>query len=371
MNILQIRGDFSDNGPGSQMLAISEELRNRGHNVEIAASGGLLINNIIERGFIFHKLADLARNKRAPWNIISAIIKIRKLLITREIDIVHAHNAATLYLAFFASLTIKRNIKLFHSCRGIELRKYYQWRNWIYINYPGHIFAVSEYTKKMLVAIGVKLENITVTYNGVDLTRFNIDKKEEFRRSIRSEFNIPEDAFVIGIIGKMGFKGHDEIIKAFANLEKDFSNLYVLLVGGGPYLIKFKKLAYNLGISNRLKFAGTRFEAEMFNSAFDVFALPSYWGEMFPNALLEAMSMKTPIISTKLSGIPEIFSKEVGFLINQKDTKALENKLRYLISNQGVRLKMGETARELLLEKFTIERVVDVIENEYRNLSYK
>jgi len=217
----------------------------------------------------------------------------------------------------------------------------------------------------MLTNIGVNPDNITVTYNGVDLRRFNLDKKEEFRKSIRSEFNIPDDAVVIGIIGKMGTKGHDEIIKAFANLEKENQNVFALLVGGGPYLETFKDLAERLGISNRLKFAGIRFEAEKFNSAFDIFALPSYWGEMFPNALLEAMSMKIPVISTRLSGIPEMFTKRVGFLINQKDTKALEEKLRILIEDKETRIKMGETAREHLMEKFTIQRVVDVIENQY------
>jgi glycosyltransferase involved in cell wall biosynthesis len=367
MKILQIRSDFIDNGPGTQMLTLSEALRSRGHIVEVAASGGLLVEKIKEKGFVFHTIDDLARNKRTPWNIISAIKKLRKLLVTREIDIVHAHNAATLYLAFLASKTIKRNIKLFHSCRGIELRKNYQWRNWIYLKYPGHIFAVSEYTKKMLTSIGVKPDNITVTYNGVDLRRFDLNKKEAFRESIRTEFDIPDKAVVIGIIGKMGVKGHDEIIKAFANLEKEYPNIFALLVGGGPFLEEFKNLANRLGVSKRLKFAGTRFESEKFNAAFDIFALPSYWGEMFPNALLEAMSMKTPIISTKLSGIPEMFTKEVGFLIEPKDTKALEEKLRYLIVNEERRLEMGETARNLLMEKFTIQNVVDIIENQYLN----
>ncbi|MEP1151840.1 MAG: glycosyltransferase family 4 protein [Balneola sp.] len=367
MNILQIRGDFIDNGPGTQMLTISEALRKRGHQVEVAASGGLLKEKIIKSGFVFHTIEDLARTKRAPWNILSAIAKLRKLFNEREIDVVHAHNAATLYLSFLASITINRKVKLFHSCRGIELRKNYQWRNWIYLKYPGHIFAVSEFTKNMLVNIGVKPDGISVTYNGVDLSRFDIEKKEIFRKKIRSEFNIPDDAIVIGIIGKMGTKGHDEIIKAFANLEKEFTNVYALLVGGGPFLEEFKLLASNLNVSDRLKFVGIRFEAEMFNSAFDIFALPSYWGEMFPNALLEAMAMKNPIISTKLSGIPEIFTKDIGYLIERKDTQALEEKLRFLIANKEERLKMGNTARELLMERFTIQNVVDIIEMQYLN----
>lgn len=365
MNILQLRGDFSDNGPGTQMLAISEELRNRGHKVEIAASGGLLIKNIIEKGFIFHKINDLARNKRAPWNILFAIKDIRKLLIASHIDIIHAHNAAALYIAYIASLGLKKNFKFFHSCRGIELRKYYQWRNWIYIRYPGHIFAVSNYTKNMLIDVGVNPENITITYNGVDIERFDIKKKEEYRALIRDEYNIPDDAIVIGIIGKMGTKGHDEIIKAFANLEKEFNSLFALLVGGGTYMKDFKQLANKLGVSKRLIFAGIRFEAEMFNASFDIFALPSYWGEMFPNALLEAMSMEVPIISTRLSGIPEIFTKQVGYLIAQRDTNDLENKLRTLILNKDLRLKMGKIARSHLVNNFTIKHVVDTIEKEY------
>lgn len=365
MTILQIRGDFSDNGPGTQMLTISEELTSRGYKVEVAASGGLLKQKIEDKGFPFHQIIELSRDKRNLFNIISAVFKLRRLIVSKNYDIIHAHNAATLYISYFASFFLKRKPRFFHSCRGIELRKYYQWRNWVYINYPAHIFAVSEYTKKMLCKIGVNPNKISVTYNGVDLKRFIISKKNVYRKIIRDEFNIPQNAIVIGIIGKMGFKGHDEIIKVFAKLENDHDNLYAILVGGGPYMNEFKLLAKKLGVSKRLIFAGIRFEAEMFNAAFDIFALPSYWGEMFPNVLLEAMSMEVPIISTRLSGIPEIFTKQVGYLIAQRDTNDLENKLRTLILNKDLRLKMGKIARSHLVNNFTIKHVVDTIEKEY------
>lgn len=365
MKILQIRGEFSDNGPATQMLTIAKNLLVRGYVVEVAASGGLLKETIINEGIHFNLIPELARTSRSPWKVILAILKLRKVFVEREIDVVHAHNAATLYISYFASLFLSRKINLFHSCHGIELRKGYQWRNWIYLNYPGRVFAVSQFTKNELLRIGVPEEKIIVTYNGIDLNRFDISKKAMFRSEIRKEFGIPDDAVVVGIIGRMGFKGHDEIIKAFARMQDEYLNFYALLVGGGPKFDKFKQLAVDLGTNERLLFANVRFDAEKFNSAFDIFALPSYWGEMFPCSILEAMSMATPIISTDLSGIPEILQNGEGFIIKIKDTEALEGRLRELLDDKGLRVSMGEQARKTLLEKFTIETVVDKIEAAY------
>lgn len=367
MKVLQTRGEFADNGPGSQMLTISTELRRRNIDVVIAAAKGSLYEKIVNAGFEYYVIPEMAFKSRSFRNVFISIIKLSKVLKKENITVVHAHNAASLWIAFFASLIagMSRKIRFFQSCRGIEIRKYYGWRNWIYLIQPGKIFAVCEWTKAELVKIGVSAKRIIVTYNGVDLERFDIEQAERYRSDIRKEFSIPEDAFVAGIIGRIGQKGHDEIIKAFAKIKEEVPNMYLLLVGEGPRMIEFQNLVKELGVESKTRFAGLRFDSERFDAAFDVFCLPSFWGEMFPNALLEAMAMGKPVISTKLSGIPEIVNNDVGYLIDILDTDALAKGLKELYSNHEIRSMKGQAAYQKVTSMFTIEQVVNRIGNAY------
>ncbi|WP_103665861.1 glycosyltransferase [Gracilimonas amylolytica] len=367
MNILQIRSEFRDNGPGTQAFHISNELIKRGHKVYAASSGGVMSDKFNEAGIKHFDIESLEINKRNIKNFLKSIFSVYKILDANEIDIVHAHNAASLYIAYIASKFIKRKVNFFHSCRGIELRKYFKWRNLIYLNYPATIFAVAEWTKEQLINIGVDKHKIIVTNNGVDISKYNFNKKAIYRQEVRSQYNIPYNSIVVGIVGAIGVKGHDELIKAFSKLYKDFPNVYLILVGGGDKLEAFKNLAQNLNVSERCVFTGMRMDSHKLHAAFDIFALPSYWGEMFPNVLLESMAYKNPLISTYLSGIPEIVTEEVGFLIEPKDTISLANKLRILLSDKELRIKMGNNGYKKLKNNYTISKVVDKIERAYYN----
>ncbi|MBO6587224.1 MAG: glycosyltransferase family 4 protein [Gracilimonas sp.] len=366
MNILQIRGEFRDNGPGTQSLYISRELIRRGHKVFAISSGGVMVEKFEQNGITHTQIPYIAYGKRNPLNILKSIFLLRKYFDKHTIDVVHAHNAATLYMAYLASRFLKdKEISFFHSCRGIELRKMFTWRNWIYKKYPATIFAVSQWTKEQLINIGVDSKKIIVTNNGVDTDKYDITKKEQFKKEIRDEYKIPYDSIVIGIVGALGSKGHDELIRAFSMIKDEFPDAYLLIVGGGEKLEEFKNLAIEKGISKRCVFTGLRMDSYKLHAAMDIFCLASYWGEMFPNVLLEAMAYANPLISTKLSGIPEIVTEDVGFLIEPKNTRELAEKLKILLKNDNLRAKLGRNAYSKLKSKYTISKIVDKIETAY------
>lgn len=367
MNILQIRGSFEDNGPGTQTLTISTELRRRGHKVTLCSSGGLLKEKIIENKFDFLEIKELALNKRNFLNVIKAINKLRTFFANNNIEVVHAHNAASMYIAYFASILAFKKIKFFHSCRGVELRKNYQWRNWIYKIYPAKLFAVCQFTKDILMSFGVNKDKIIVTYNGVDLKRFKIEDKKEKSIEIRNELNIPIDATVIGIIGRMEVKGHDLLVEAFSKLYSDYPNLYLVLVGSGPEYDFTLNLAKQLGVEERVRFTGFRTDIERLHASFDIFALLSKYGEMFPNAILESLSYGTPFVSSKLSGIPEIAERGCGIVCEIGNVEEIKNALIELLTNDELRNRMSLNALKCIQEEFNIEVVVDKIENAYKS----
>lgn len=371
MNILQLRSEFSDNGPGTQTLTISEELKLRGYRVVFCSSGGKLTEKILKCGYRYRIIKELALEKRNFLNVIKAIFELSKVLKEEEINIVHTHNAASVFLVKIASLLVFKKVKVFQSVRGVEVRENYGWRNWIYkINRFNALFAVSEFTKNILINFGVDANKIIVTYNGTDLSRFDLSKKESYNNEIRKEFNIPFDAKIIGIVGRQdGNKGHRHLIHVLKKLYIKYKDLYIILVGEGTELIPNKALAKELRIMDRVIFTGLRLDVEKLHASFDIFTLLSRKGlEMFPNVIIEAMSYENTFVATNTTGVPETAQNGEGFICECDDLDCFVSKFDLLLTDEELRKKMGEKARTSVENIYNIQEVVNKIERSYLNM---
>lgn len=104
---------------------------------------------------------------------------------------------------------------------------------------------------------------------------------------------------------------------------------------------------------------------ELYRTA-DIFVLPSL-SEGIPVAIMEAMAMQLPVISTRITGIPEIVEDMVnGFLVNPKDPEALAKKIEYLIHHPYLREDMGKKGRKIIEEKFNLDKNVRVLEKWFK-----
>lgn len=364
MKILQIRSEFEDSGPGTQALTIARELRERGHDVEFLACGGALQSEIEEAGFSFHVVPGFRFGERGPVRSVKAIAAIAKIVRERSVELIHGHNAASVQLAYLATLRNARRLPLVQSVRGVELRKWFQWRNWIYKISPAQLLAVCEFTRQTLVDFGVPSERITVTYNGIDPSRFNPDTVDI--QAKRGEFGLAEKV-IVGHIGAMnGFKGQELLVEAVARVKDRYPQVAALLVGDGPSRELIERRAKELGVEDRIHFAGMRFESPEFHACFDIYAQPSVKGEMFPNSIVEAMSMKTPWIGSDISGLSEMTAEgQAGWVTAPGDVDALANNLAKLLESKELRATRGQNGYTEVHDRFTIQHVVSRIEGVY------
>jgi glycosyltransferase involved in cell wall biosynthesis len=113
---------------------------------------------------------------------------------------VHGHNAAATAFAWLGGLLAGRWLAAVTSVRGVEERSDYQWRNRIWRLLPGVLLAVCEKGRERLVGFGVPAGRIVVSYNGVDLQKFNPDAVD--RTEARAEFGL-KDEVVVTIVGAM------------------------------------------------------------------------------------------------------------------------------------------------------------------------
>ena len=156
----------------------------------------------------------------------------------------------------------------------------------------------------------------------------------------------------IGSVGRLdAMKAHDVLLRAIAQVEQ----VRVVILGEGEHRQTLEQLATELGISDRLELRGWVENPRDYLAEFDVVALPSR-SEGFPLAMVEAMLAARPVVATRVGSMPEaILDGETGLLIEKNDVNGLAKALLRLRDDPQLRIDLGQQARKLALERFTIE----------------
>jgi len=221
------------------------------------------------------------------------------------------------------------------------------------------LIAESEATRSYLVGkLGYAQDKVTRIYNGVDIAGWPISKVERERR--RRELGVGPGEAIVGTAGRLDpQKGHVFLLEAIAKVRVTCPVKCVIL-GGGPLQDELAKTAYSLGLSGAVYFAGEQTDMPGWLSALDIYVQPSLW-EGLPNALLEAMALGLPVVASRVDGIPEVVRNDVsGLLCEPKDSQALMVAIQDLVMDEGLRRRLGEGAKQVVLENF---KLADMIAN--------
>ncbi|GAB4222597.1 MAG: glycosyltransferase family 4 protein [Spirochaetales bacterium] len=131
------------------------------------------------------------------------------------------------------------------------------------------------------------------------------------------------------------------------------------LVGDGPDRESLQALARELGLTDRVIFAGQRLDVPQRLKDADLFVLATRW-EGFPRSILEAMRAGLPVVATDVGGCREsVVDGETGFLVPKEDPQELQNRLRLLIESPDLRIRMGRSGRRRFEEHFTFQRMYE------------
>jgi glycosyltransferase involved in cell wall biosynthesis len=174
---------------------------------------------------------------------------------------------------------------------------------------PGKGLAVSQYTKEFLAEKRkIQLDKIKALINPIDISKI-ISIDEEGLKAVKKTINCQPDMRFIGMITRFyPVKGVECLIKAAPGIIEKHQNVMFVLCGDGPLMDEMKKLATELNVEKHFLFPGFVDNPETWLSIFDVMVSCSY-SEGCPNAILEAMALKRPIVCTK-SGGPEEFLED-------------------------------------------------------------
>jgi len=187
---------------------------------------------------------------------------------------------------------------------------------------------------------------ITVIHNAVDVEQFQPNPSA--RRETRCSLGFPENQLLIGSVGQLTpRKGQLELIKAFAEVAKEFPNVALLIVGAAlfnrdfEYAESLKQTSDNLGISDRVRFIGQREDVPALMRAFDLVVVNSR-AEPFGLTVVEGMASGTPVLATAVDGVKEIVEHDrSGWLVDALDQKALVEGLRKLSVDANLRARLS------------------------------
>ena len=217
----------------------------------------------------------------------------------------------------------------------------------------------------LLKKIGLPKEKVVLVNNGVALPKV-LDNAQILL--LREQWGIKTTDFVVGSVGRMlsdANKRFSDIIKAFAMVSKDKNNVKLLLVGDGPERKEYEQLVSQLGIKDKVIFAGYQANVHNFYSIMDVFTLVSMH-ESFGLVLVEAMLNRLPVIATKVGGMKDIVDHNItGFHVQPKDIITVAEKINLLYSDVTLRNRLGLKGCEVACKKYSEEVYIKNIQNLY------
>lgn len=187
--------------------------------------------------------------------------------------------------------------------------------------------------------------------------------------ALRAQLGIADDDPVIGAVTRFHrVKGIDNLVEAFAAVRQRIPSAWLLLVGQGPEEGALRLRAAELGVADRVVFAGFQREVETHVSLFTVSAVPSL-EEGFGLVALESLRLGVPVVASRVGGLPEIVQDGVsGLLVPPADSTALAGALIRVLEDQSLRQKLAAATADAVAP-FTLERYVDRLTRIYEELA--
>jgi L-malate glycosyltransferase len=218
---------------------------------------------------------------------------------------------------------------------------------------------------------GLDPSRVVTVHNGVDLDE--IHAAPALDRTTLAEL-AGASHLIVSVGNVRRVKGMDVLIRAASGVCRKFPRAVFLIIGyisDPPYLEELKALSQSLGLQQNIRFLGLRHDVVSLLKRCDLFCLLSR-SEGHSNALLEAMACGLPCVVTRVGGNAEVaIEGETGFLVPSEEPDLASERIIWLLDHPEMSKKMGERGRQIVEEKFTVQRMVEQIMRLYDGLIEK
>lgn len=310
----------------------------------------------------------IALNKKGKFDL-SVIFKIKNIIKQNKIDIVNTHLWAADVLGRIAAILAGVPV-IISTVQNVDI-----WKKWwqkiidrMLLNKTDKFITVSDAVKVFLEKEGIKSGKIEVIPNAIEIDKFGLQSSDVSSQlsaisSLKEFFGIVDGETVFAVIGRLvKQKGHKYLLEALHNLNGNY-NFKLLIVGDGPLRESLQQSVVSYQLQDRVLFTGYRSDIPKILEISDCLVLPSLY-EGLPVCVLEAMAAAKPVIATDVGGTKTIVkNNETGFLVQPKDSTALTQAIINLINLPDRGKNMGQKARGIVKDNFSIKSVAQKTED--------
>jgi glycosyltransferase involved in cell wall biosynthesis len=283
----------------------------------------------------------------------------------RHAQVLHVHGYAAADFGRLAARRLGAALVLHEHFADPRLPRYQALADRVLAPLTDRAIAVSASTRDFLVRQRhVPADRVRLIWNGAPLREF-ASPTAGARARVRAETGLPEEALVVGTIGRLSEqKGHRTLLDAAARVLAALPAARFLVVGDGDLEGALREQAARLGIAGAVVFAGHRRDVPDVLSALDVFCIASNY-EGTPLSLFEAMAAGQAIVSTAVDGCREVLTDGVdGLLAAPRDAPGLAEALVRVLRDADLRARLAAAAR-LASARYDIETCVRQMEALY------
>jgi glycosyltransferase involved in cell wall biosynthesis len=283
--------------------------------------------------------------------IINTILGVVK---RHRIDIIHSHEYKSDLLAWAVSRL--RRIPVMTTIHGwirndLKRKLYIRAGQSVLPSFD-RVVAVSNQTRASILEAGVPEHKVAVIHNGIVTEHY---QPGDFARGfLRRQYGVPDDAMLIGYVGRLSpEKGQADLLAAAAQLLPSRPGVWLALIGDGPDKARLQRQAETLGISGRVLFTGHIHDARPVFRDLDILALTSHT-EGFPNVVMEALCMDTPVLATDVGGTREIIEDGVtGVLLPPHSPAQIAEGLGRLLDHPAWAQGLAVNGKRVVHERFS------------------
>lgn len=301
---------------------------------------------------------------RGALDLVTAF-NLARVIRSERIEIVHCQKGRARTLALLAGLLVKIPVLILN--RGVS----FPLDRWNRLGYTTSrvtaIVAVCESIKLGLTKAGVSERKIEVIYSGTDLARFH---PQVDGSGIRRELGLSPEHALITQVGIRSWRGNDDVLEAMTRVHRAAPHSRLLFVGAPPARItSILDKARQRGLGDAVFCLGHRHDIPEILAASDLVVDASYAGLGLTGSLREALAVETPVIGTRLEGIPELITDgETGLLVPPRNPDALAQAALRVLENPLRAKAMARAGRKRVEAQFSMTVKIERTEGLYRRL---
>lgn len=347
-------------------------------NIELVSSPGEYLETIAKEEGVKSHAIEIQR-EISIFKDFKSLILLWFFFLKNKPQLIHGSTPKAGLLAMIAGFFARVPVRMYY-VHGLRYQGTVGFKRKMLIKFESlsclfatHIFAVSQGVQKAMIKDSVTEKPIQIIFNGsvngIDTVFFSPTNPSI--PDLKTKFGINKNDFVYGFVGRIvRDKGIEELVNSFLDINKNYPNTKLLLIGGFEDKLDpiGNTLKEEIFTNKNIIFAGFQKDVRPFLKMMDVFVFPSY-REGFGVSIMEAAAMNVPSIASDIIGCNEIIKSGYnGLLVPPKSKKELLIAMAFVLKNPDIISQMKCVCRQHVIDSYDQAKVWDATLKSYLNI---